>query len=134
LDTSHYAKNTPSGNWLFLLVLISIYSMTIAETTTSPGQEGPGGPGAGYITQGFPAPGLRRTVRHITGFDGEGNSIFLSTDCGDHHRLMGDSQAIANILYSTAETPVDLNGDADIQHAKQKTFKRLRPSCDSRVR
>ena len=85
--------------------------------TTIP--EGPGGPGAGYITTGFPAPGLRRTVRHITGHNAEGKSVFLSTDCGDHHRIMGEQQAIANILYSTVETPVDVNGDVDIKQAKE---------------
>lgn len=73
----------------------------------------------GYISQGFPAPGLRRTVRHITGHDAEGKAVFLSTDCGDHHMIMGEQQALANILYSTHETPVEINGDVDIIHAKE---------------
>lgn len=76
--------------------------------------------GAGYISHGFPAPGLRRTVRHITGHNEEGKSVFLSTDCGDHHRLIGDQQALGNILYSTKETPVDMNSDKDLQHAKEE--------------
>lgn len=80
--------------------------------------EGPGGAGAGYVAE-FPAPGLPRTVRHITGHNTEGKSVFLQTDCGDHHRVMGEKQAVANILYSTVETPVDVNGDVDIKHAKE---------------
>ncbi|KAI1800127.1 hypothetical protein F4811DRAFT_53465 [Daldinia bambusicola] len=74
--------------------------------------------GAGYVANGFPAPGLPRTVRHITGFNPDGQSVFLSTDSGDHHRIMGEQQAVANIIYSTAETPVDLNDNADVKHAK----------------
>ncbi|KAI1116260.1 NAD(P)-binding protein [Nemania sp. NC0429] len=68
---------------------------------------------------GFPAPGLRRTVRHITGHDEAGKAVFLSTDCGDHHLIMGEQQALANILYSTHQTPVEINGDVDIKHAKE---------------
>lgn len=75
--------------------------------------------GAGYISHGFPAPGLRRTVRHITGHNDEGKSVFLSTDCGDHHRMIGDQQALGNILYSTTETPVDMNNDKDLLQAKE---------------
>ncbi|KAI0869638.1 hypothetical protein GGS24DRAFT_478135 [Hypoxylon argillaceum] len=85
-----------------------------------PAPESEAGPSVGYITQGFPAPGLRRTFRHITGHNNEGKTVFLSTDSGDHHSLMGEQQAIANILYSTMETPVDLNDDVDIKHAKEK--------------
>ncbi|KAH9890252.1 hypothetical protein F4778DRAFT_773186 [Xylariomycetidae sp. FL2044] len=73
-----------------------------------------------YVTHGFPAPGLRRTMRHITGFDDKGKSVFLSTDCGDHHRIMGDQQAVSNILYSTTESPVDINGNVDIKQAKER--------------
>jgi len=74
--------------------------------------------GIGYI-QEFPAPGLRRTVRNITGHDASGREVFLSTDSGDHHTIMGEQQAISNILYSTHETPVEINGDVDIKHAKE---------------
>lgn len=73
---------------------------------------------AGYVQQ-FPAPGLRRTVRHITGHNAEGKGVFLGTDCGDHHRIIGNEQAIANILYSTKETPVVFEGDLDIKYAKE---------------
>jgi len=75
--------------------------------------------GAGYVVGGYPAPGLRKAVRHITGHNNEGKSVFLGTDLGDHHRIMGDSQAIANIMYSTKETPVELNGDHDITYAAE---------------
>ncbi|KAI1125553.1 hypothetical protein F5Y10DRAFT_279398 [Nemania abortiva] len=73
---------------------------------------------AGYVST-FPAPGLRRTVRYITGHNAEGKGIFLSTDCGDHHRIIGNEQAIGNILYSTKETPAELNGDVDLKYAKE---------------
>ncbi|KAK9794406.1 hypothetical protein AB5N19_00219 [Seiridium cardinale] len=74
--------------------------------------------GIGYVTA-FPAPGLPRTVRHITGHDADGKAVFLSTDSGDHHLIMGEGQAVANILYSTTETPVDINGDVDVRNAKE---------------
>ena len=73
-----------------------------------------------YITtDGFPAPGLRKTQRLITGHNAEGKGVFLATDHGDHHRIMGEGQAVANILYSTKENPVDLNGDLDVAWAKE---------------
>lgn len=76
--------------------------------------------GAGYIVGGFPAPGLPRTVRHITGHNDEGKSVFVSTDCGNHHRMMGDQQALANIMWSTHETPVDMNNDKDLKEAEER--------------
>lgn len=76
-------------------------------------------PAAGSITNGFPAPGLTRIQRHITGHDDQGKSVFLSTDEGEHHRVMGEKQAVANIIYSTQETPVELNEDVDIEKAKE---------------
>ncbi|KAI1465639.1 uncharacterized protein F4812DRAFT_466086 [Daldinia caldariorum] len=75
--------------------------------------------GLGYISQGFPAPGLRRNVRHITGHDANGKAVFKSTDCGDHHLIMGEQQGLSNIMYSTHETPVDINDDVDIKYAKE---------------
>ncbi|KAM7188986.1 hypothetical protein V8F33_010320 [Rhypophila sp. PSN 637] len=70
---------------------------------------------------GFPIPGLRRTVRHITGHNADGKGVFLSTDCGAHHVVMaqGANQGVANIIYSTTETPVDVNGDGDLHHASE---------------
>lgn len=71
---------------------------------------------AGYVNT-FPAPGLRRTVRHITGHNEEGKGVFIKTDCGDHHRVIGNDQALANIMYSTKDTPVEMNGDVDLKFA-----------------
>ncbi|KAI5867518.1 NAD(P)-binding protein [Durotheca rogersii] len=59
-------------------------------------------------------------ARHITGHNDEGKSVFLSSDNGDHYRIMGEKQAVANILYSTRETPVDLNDNVDIEKAKSQ--------------
>jgi hypothetical protein len=73
--------------------------------------------GKGYASS-FSAPGLRQMVRHITGHNEKGESISLSTDHGEHHRVMGEQQAVANILYSTQETPVELNGDVDVEKAR----------------
>lgn len=73
---------------------------------------------AGYVST-FPAPGLRRTVRHITGHNAEGKGVFIQTDCGDHHRIIGNEQALANIIYSTMETPVEMNGDVDLKYAEE---------------
>ena len=93
---------------------------TATSTSTTPPSSGPPKTSAGYLTAGgFPAPGLRRTIRHITGHNPHGKGVFLSTDCGDHHLIMGDQQAVSNILYSTTSTPVDLNDDADLRHAKE---------------
>ncbi|KAI1432420.1 hypothetical protein GGR50DRAFT_688960 [Xylaria sp. CBS 124048] len=76
-------------------------------------------PGAGYVQTPHPVHGLPRVVRHITSHDAEGKSVFLSTDGGDHHRELVNQSAIANIIYSTREHPVDLNGGVDIKHARE---------------
>ncbi|RYO91777.1 hypothetical protein DL766_002415 [Monosporascus sp. MC13-8B] len=73
-----------------------------------------------YVTDGFPAPVLTRIQRHITGHDGPGKSVFLRTNDGDQHRVTREKQAVANIIYSTLETPVVLNGDVDIRKVKEK--------------
>ncbi|KAL2810945.1 hypothetical protein BJX63DRAFT_444386 [Aspergillus granulosus] len=88
-------------------------------TTTPPPSPSAPLPGQNFIVDGFPAPGLRKTVRHITGYNEAGQSVFLSTDCGDHHRVIGEAQAVANILYSTRETPIKLAENADVQAAKE---------------
>ncbi|CCC06309.1 hypothetical protein SMACR_00524 [Sordaria macrospora] len=79
----------------------------------------------GYYVESFPAPGLRQIVRHITGLNEQGDSVFLHSDHGDHHRFMVQNQAISNLLYSTQETPVDLNNNVDIQKAKEKEVLRM---------
>ena len=73
----------------------------------------------GFITDGFPAPGLRKTQRLITGHGEDGKGHFLATDAGDHHRIMGEGQAVAVIPYSTTENPVDLNDNVDISAAQE---------------
>ncbi|PHH81249.1 hypothetical protein CDD82_1188 [Ophiocordyceps australis] len=70
-------------------------------------------------------PGLSTIQRHITGHNEKGESVFLSTDEGDHFRVMhdersNDKQAVAKIIYSTQETPIELNGDGDIRKAAEK--------------
>ena len=76
-------------------------------------------PAVGYVQTPFPVVGLPRVVRHMTGHDAQGRSVFLSTDDGDHHRELADKSAIANIIYSTYETPIELNGDVDIKKARE---------------
>lgn len=75
--------------------------------------------GVDFVTDGWPAPGLPKTQRFITGHDSNGKSYFVTSDHGDHHRVMGEKQAVANILYSTQETPAELSGDGDIKFAKE---------------
>lgn len=73
----------------------------------------------GFITDGFPAPGLRKTQRLITGHGADGKGHFIFTDNGDHHRVMGEQQAVAVIPYSTKDNPVDLNEDVDVAFARE---------------
>lgn len=73
-----------------------------------------------YYVGNFPAPGLRQIVRHITGNAADGKSVFLESDHGEHYRFMVENQAVANIIYSTRETPVDLNDNADIAKAHEQ--------------
>ncbi|RWA08728.1 hypothetical protein EKO27_g6369 [Xylaria grammica] len=76
-------------------------------------------PAEGYVRTPHPVQGLPRVVRHITGHDAEGKSVFLSTDIGDHHRELANKSGIANIIYSTCEHPIELTGDIDIQYEKK---------------
>ena len=76
-------------------------------------------PAEGYVQTPYPVQGLTRVVRHITGHDAEGKSVFLSTDIGNHHRELVNKSAIANIIYSTREHPVDLNGDIDLKYSHE---------------
>jgi len=80
-----------------------------------------------YYVGSFPAPGLRQIVRHITGHREDGKAHFLASDHGEHYRFMGENKAVANIIYSTQETPVNLNGDVDVVKAKQEevSFQKL---------
>ncbi|KAL8838832.1 MAG: hypothetical protein Q9170_001987 [Blastenia crenularia] len=73
----------------------------------------------GFITDGFPAPGLRKAQRLITGHGADGKGRFLVTDNNDHHRVMGEQQAVAVIPYSTNENPVELNEDVHVAFARE---------------
>jgi hypothetical protein len=44
----------------------------------------------------------------------------LESDSGEHYRFMVENRAVANIIYSTQETPVDLNDDKDVKMAHEK--------------
>ncbi|CEN60512.1 hypothetical protein ASPCAL02948 [Aspergillus calidoustus] len=71
----------------------------------------------GALTK-FPADGLRSCRRFITGHNAEGKGVFIVDDTGDHHRLLVDGEAAANIIYSTNESPVDMNDDKDVKYAR----------------
>ncbi|KAI0154648.1 hypothetical protein GGR57DRAFT_512185 [Xylariaceae sp. FL1272] len=76
-------------------------------------------PAEGYVQTPHPVQGLPRIVRHVTGHNAEGKSVFLSTDVGDHHRELVNKSAIANIIYSTNQHPVELSGNADVKYAHE---------------
>lgn len=73
----------------------------------------------GPITQ-FPADDLPKSQRFITSHDANGNGVFVCSDNGDHHKIMVKGNAVANIIYSTTENPVNLAGEVDIAQAKAK--------------
>ncbi|KAI0449667.1 hypothetical protein F5B21DRAFT_508970 [Xylaria acuta] len=66
----------------------------------------------------FPAEGLRPTRRFITSHNAEGKGVFVVDDDGDHHRIMVQGEAVANIIYSTSGNPVDMNDDKDMIYAR----------------
>ncbi|KAL2824225.1 hypothetical protein BDW59DRAFT_87185 [Aspergillus cavernicola] len=73
---------------------------------------------SGPITK-FPAEGLRPARRFITSHNGNGEGVFVSDDDGAHHRVMVQGGAVANIIYTTAENPVDMNEDKDLIYARE---------------
>jgi hypothetical protein len=77
----------------------------------------------GALTK-FPADGLRSSRRFITGHNAEGKGVFIVDDTGDHHRLLVDGEAAANIIYSTNESPVDMNDDKDVKYARDNEVRR----------
>lgn len=93
----------------------------MAETPTSPQTE----PVPEYYIHNFPAPGLRQVFRHITGNNPQGKSVFLSSDHGEHYRFMVENQAVANIIYSTRETPVDLKDNVDVRKAHEQEVRSI---------
>ncbi|KAH7038343.1 uncharacterized protein B0I36DRAFT_359920 [Microdochium trichocladiopsis] len=66
----------------------------------------------------FPAEGLRPIHRLITSHNKDGLGVFVADDEGDHHRLLVDGGAAANIIYSTRDCPVDMNDEKDIAFAR----------------
>ena len=66
----------------------------------------------------FPADDLRPTKRFITSHNKSGQGVFVGDDNGDHHRVMVRGKGVANIIYSTSSTPVDMNAEADITYAR----------------
>ncbi|KAL4863362.1 hypothetical protein BDV12DRAFT_189717 [Aspergillus spectabilis] len=66
----------------------------------------------------FPAEGLRPFRRFITGHDESGKGCFIGDDDGAHHRIIVQGEAVGNIIYSTSENPVDMNGDKDLVYAR----------------
>lgn len=73
----------------------------------------------GAITK-FPAEGLRHARRFITSHNEKGQGVFVVDDDGDHHRIMVQGEAVANIIYSTKGAKVDLNDEKDLKYAKEK--------------
>ena len=90
-------------------------------------------PAEGYVRTPHPVQGLPRVVRHVTGHNAEGKSVFLSTDVGDHHRELVNKSAIANIIYSTQGHPVDLNDAADVKFAHENEVCSRQLSAPSRT-
>ncbi|KFA53859.1 hypothetical protein S40293_01620 [Stachybotrys chartarum IBT 40293] len=66
----------------------------------------------------FPAEGLRHARRFITSHDESGKGVFVVDDDGEHHRVMVEGGAVANIIYSTKGEKVDLNDGKDMAWAK----------------
>ena len=77
--------------------------------------------GAGDIRTPHTLELLPRVVRHATGRNAEGKSVFLSTDDDDHHqRELVNNSAIATVICSTYhQHPVEPNGDMNIKHAHE---------------
>ncbi|PQE23134.1 cupin domain-containing protein [Rutstroemia sp. NJR-2017a WRK4] len=75
-------------------------------------------PKKGPISE-FPAGDLRNSIRLITTHNEEGKGVFLPTDHGDHHKIMVNGHAVANIIYTTSGNPVSLQNDADISYARE---------------
>lgn len=71
----------------------------------------------GPITK-FPADDLRPARRFITSHNEKGEGVFVVDDDGDHHRIMVQGQAVANIIYTTKGAKVDMNDDKDMEFAK----------------
>ncbi|KUI61928.1 hypothetical protein VP1G_09082 [Cytospora mali] len=65
----------------------------------------------------FPADDLRPTRRFVTTHNSKGEGVFLKDDEGDHHKVLCNGLAVANIIYSTQGSQVDLNDEKDVAFA-----------------
>ena len=72
----------------------------------------------------FPADDLRDAKRFTTTHNEKGQGVFLPDDHGDHHKIMLDGLAVANIIYSTKGELVDLNNEKDVKRAKEHEVSR----------
>ena len=95
--------------------------------------------GAGDIRTPHTLELLPRVVRHATGRNAEGKSVFLSTDDNDHHqRELVNKSVIATIICSTYhQHPDELNGDMNIEHTPKnevRTSQLLIHSTDKRTK
>ncbi|KAL2138240.1 hypothetical protein VTI28DRAFT_7194 [Corynascus sepedonium] len=72
----------------------------------------------------FPGKGLPDINRYITTNNGQGESVFLPTDNGDHQAVIANGHAVQSILYTTQGASVDLNGDPGL-HVPGGTLVRM---------
>jgi hypothetical protein len=76
-----------------------------------------------YTTDGpitkFPAHDLRPARRFISTHNKEGKGVFVNDDDGAWHRVMCRGRAVANIIYSTQDNPVDMNNEKDLKYAAE---------------
>ncbi|KAI3327609.1 hypothetical protein HD806DRAFT_549539 [Xylariaceae sp. AK1471] len=89
-------------------------------------------PAPGLCTE-FPAPGLRNPIRYITGHNAHGDSVFVQTDHGDHRDVMLGGIGAQNIFYSSGSNPIDVNGNADLEFAKNKPSLHIPNGCVVRM-
>lgn len=73
---------------------------------------------AGPFTK-FPGEGLPDIKRYITTHDENGEGVFLPSDNGDHHAMMGNGRGVQSVIYTTKEAQIELNDEADIKFAKE---------------
>lgn len=85
------------------------------------------------VLTGFPAEGLRTSRRFITSHNGDGKGVFVVDDVGDHHRVLAQGKGVGNIIYSTAENPVDMNDDKDLKYARDHEVCMYRRGAWSRM-
>lgn len=70
----------------------------------------------GQVQTTHPVQGLPRVVRHITGYNSEGKSVFLPTESDDHYHELVYKSAIAKGTDQTKQYPVELNGEMKANH------------------